>query len=234
MAITLPFSLFNSPFWDSVALFLGQLALLVFFVWLILVLITVSLFVLSARRKHLYCPGLLRPAYLLLRCGVSTGCRMFGIDDTEIVTVLIGLENDVNRDEFAKIPVGERVIFLPHCLRSAKCQAHLTPLGIKCLKCGKCDLGMGTTALEGAGYRVFIVPGSTYIKRLLKRFPSTAMIGVGCLMEIKQFQELARKIQMTALGVVMKNDGCVETSLEWDDLFEAASVGLPEKIRGKR
>lgn len=230
MPVTLPVSLFNSPFWDSIALMLGHLALVIFSLWLILVIITVALFVVSVRKKHLYCPWLLRPAYLLLKGAVRTGCRMFGIDDTEIITILIGLENDVNRDGFAAVPVGERVVFLPHCLRSAKCPAHLTPLGIKCLDCGKCGLGMATNALTGAGYQVFIIPGSTYIKRLLKRFHPKAMIGVGCLMEIKQFQELARKIDMTAMGVVMKSDGCVETTVAWEDVFAVASIGLETKI----
>lgn len=95
MPVTLPVSLFNSPFWDSIALMLGHLALMIFFIWLILLIITVALFVLSVRKKHLYCPWLLRPAYLLLKGAVRTGCRMFGIDDTEIITILIRLENCV-------------------------------------------------------------------------------------------------------------------------------------------
>ncbi len=234
MPITLPFSLFGHPYWDSLALMLGQAALLIFFVWFVLVVVTVLLFVLSIRRKHLYCPWLLRPSYLLLKGAVRTGCRMFGLDDSELITVLIRLENDVNRAEFAAVPVQERAVFLPHCLRSAKCPAHLTPLGIKCLDCGKCGLGMATNALTDAGYLVFIVPGSTYIKRLLKRFHPRAMIGVGCLMEIKQFQEMARKIQMTAMGVVMKSDGCVETSVEWEELFAVASIGVDTPIEGRK
>ena len=233
MSVTLSLSIFNNPYWDSVALMLGDLALLVFFVWLIFLMITVGLFVLSVRKKHLYCPWLLRPAYLLLKGAVRTGCRMFGIDDSEIITVMIRLENDVNRNAFAAVPVEERVIFLPHCLRSAKCPAHLTPLGIKCLDCGKCGLGMATNALSDAGYKVFIIPGSTYIKRLLKRFHPRAMIGVGCLMEIKQFQELARKIDMTAMGVVMTSDGCVERTVEWEDVFDVASIGLEKRIKGE-
>ena len=233
MSVTLPVSLFNSPFWDSVALMLGHAALLIFCIWLVLLVVTVALFVLSVRRKHLYCPWLLRPAYLLLKGAVRTGCRMFGIDDSEIITVMIRLENDVNRDAFAVVPVGERAVFLPHCLRSAKCPAHLTPLGVKCLDCGKCGLGMATNALTDAGYLVFIIPGSPYIKRLLKLFHPKAMIGVGCLMEIKQFQELARKIDMTAMGVVMKSDGCVETIVDWEDLFAVASIGLDTTIEGR-
>lgn len=215
---------------DSLATLIGKVALVLILIWLIFTIITVALFYLSVKKRKLYCPWLLRPAYLLLKGGVSTGCRMMGIDDTEIITILIGLENEVNHNDFAKVPISERSIFIPHCLRSAKCPAHLTPLGIKCLNCGKCGLGEVTTTLQNAGYKVFIIPGSTYIKRLLKRFQPKAMIGVGCLMEIKQFHELGRKIHMTALGVVMKTDGCLETTMDWDELYAAASIGLPEPI----
>jgi hypothetical protein len=155
---------------------------------------------------------------------------MFGIDDTEIITVLIRMENDVNQGEFAAIPIKKRIIFFPHCLRSMTCPAHLTPLGIKCFGCGKCDLGVATNVLTNAGYMVFIIPGSTYIKRLLKQLRPDAMIGVGCLTEIKQFQELARKIDMTAMGIVLKSDGCVETTVAWEDVFEVASIGLDKEI----
>ena len=48
MSVTLSLSIFNNPYWDSVALMLGDLALLVFFVWLIFLMITVGLF--SAER----------------------------------------------------------------------------------------------------------------------------------------------------------------------------------------
>ena len=109
MLVTLPVSIFNSPSWDSVALMLGHAVLQIlqiFCIWLVLLIVTVTMFVLSVRRKHLYCPWLLRPAYLLLKGAVRTGSRMFGIDNSEIITVMIRLENYVNRDTFAVASIG--------------------------------------------------------------------------------------------------------------------------------
>ncbi|MDR0438867.1 MAG: DUF116 domain-containing protein [Methanocalculaceae archaeon] len=230
MPVTLHVPLLNGPFWDSVALTLGHAALLILFILLIFQITIVALFALSIRKKHLYCSRLLRPTYLLLKRAVQVGYLMLEIDDTKITKILIQLENDVNRDEFAMIPLEKRIVFLPHCLRSTNCQANLTPFGIKCLECGKCDLGMATSALMDAGYPVFIIPGSAYIKHLLKQSHLKAMIGVGCHIEIKQFQELARRNDVTAMIIETKSDDCVETTVVWEDVFEIASIGLDKKI----
>ncbi|MDO5845617.1 MAG: DUF116 domain-containing protein, partial [Methanocorpusculum sp.] len=76
------------------------------------------------------------------------------------------------------------------------------------------------------GYMVFVVPGSTFIKRMVKKYHPKAMIGVGCLVEVKDGLELGRKISMITIGVVTKTDGCVETTMDFEDLMEAASIGL--------
>mgnify|MGYP004447074155 CR=1 FL=1 len=230
MLVTLPVSLFNSPFGDSVALMLGHAVLQIFCIWLVLLIVTVALFVLSVRRKHLYCPWLLRPAYLLLKGAVRTGCRMFGIDNSEIITVMIRLENNMNLDTFAVVPVGERAVFLPHCLRSSKCPARLTPDGLKCVSCGRCGIGLVIPPLEDAGYQTFLIPGSTFLKRMVKKYRPQAIIGVGCIVEVKEGLELGKLIHMITLGVVTKTDGCVETMMNWDELLEVASIGLAEPI----
>ena len=77
----------------------------------------------------------------------------------------------------------------------------------------------------------FIIPGSTFIKRLVKKYRPQAMIGVGCLMEVKEGLELGRKISMTTIGVVTTTDGCVETTMDYDMLMKAASIGLATELR---
>ena len=77
----------------------------------------------------------------------------------------------------------------------------------------------------------FIIPGSTFIKRLVKKYRPQAMIGVGCLMEVKEGLEFGRKISMTTIGVVTTTDGCVETTMDYDMLMKAASIGLATELR---
>jgi hypothetical protein len=162
--------------------------------------------------------------------------RLFGLEDREVQTFFIQLQNVMNRKAFAAIPIESRAIFLPQCLRSSHCPAHLTPEGLKCRSCGSCNIGHIRNLLEQLGYRLFIVPGSSFIKRMVRQYHPKAIIGVGCLSEVKEGLEMADKMGLIAMGVVTLKEGCVETILNWDDLFEIASLGIdsariPDDIR---
>ena len=192
MAVTLPLNvtLFNSPFWDNLALLIGQILLILILVWIVFVLGMVVLVVLSIKRKHLYFPILLRPVLAFTEGAVATGCQILGVDSGQLMEFLIRIDNDVNTTAFAAVPVENRVVFFPHCLRSAKCPARLTPDGLKCITCGRCGLGSVVPPLEEAGYQTFIIPGSTFVKRMVRKYRPQAMIGVGCIVEVKEGWEL--------------------------------------------
>jgi hypothetical protein len=71
---------------------------------------------------------------------------------------------------------------------------------------------------------------------MVRQYHPKAIIGVGCLSEVKEGLEMADKMGLVAMGVVTLKEGCVETILNWDDLFEIASLGIdsfqiPEEIR---
>jgi len=81
------------------------------------------------------------------------------------------------------------------------------------------------------GYRVFVVPGSSFIKRMVKKYRPKAIIGVGCLSEVKEGIDMADKMGLVAMGVVTAKEGCVETFVSWADVYEMAILGIdPELI----
>ncbi len=84
----------------------------------------------------------------------------------------------------------------------------------------------GCPDLLQLGYRVFIVPGSTFIKRMARKYRPRAIIGVGCLVEVKDGIDMADRMGITAIGVVNLKDGCVETIADWVALRDAALLGL--------
>ena len=59
---------------------------------------------------------------------------------------------------------------MPQCLRSVQCPAKLTPEGIMCIDCGRCGIGEAKRYAEGMGYKFFVVPGSSFIKRIIKKY----------------------------------------------------------------
>ena len=133
----------------------------------------------------------------------------------------VRLRNYINRKEFFKTPHEKRFIFMPQCVRSTECPAKLTPEGIKCMNCGRCNVGEAKKFAEGLGYRFFIVPGSSFIKRIIKKYRPRAIVGVGCQMEIKEGLDLCHSHAIPAQGVPLSKAGCVSTTLDWEQFYEA-------------
>lgn len=227
----LPVAFVNAPVWNSIVFLLGELVILILILWVILSILIASLIVLSIRKKKMYFPTLLRPVLTLMEGTVKLICLLFGVDSSQMMEFLIKIDNRMNYSAFAKVPVEKRAVFIPLCLRSAKCPARLSPdVGISCISCGRCPLGDAIPVLKEAGYMTFIIPGSTFIKRLVKTYRPEGMIGVGCMMEVKEGLELGRKISMTTIGVVTMTDGCVETTMNYDLLMKVASIGLEKPL----
>lgn len=151
-------------------------------------------------------------------------------DDSMVDDVGVRLRNYINEKEFLKTPYEKRFIFMPQCVRSTECPAKLTPDGIKCVNCGRCSIGEAKKYADGMGYRFFIVPGSSFIKRIIKKYRPGAIVGVGCHMEIKEGLDLCHSHGIPAKGVPLSKAGCVATTLDWELFYEAiAEKGSPQK-----
>ncbi|HPY60170.1 MAG TPA: DUF116 domain-containing protein [Methanospirillum sp.] len=221
---------FLQPYMPVVTL-IGELTILAVLSILILGFVLLILTVLSIRSDKLLFPRFMRAGLLFLDGMMRGMFRLFGFEDNDFLKILVTLQNTLNRKAFMAVPVEERAVFMPQCLRSNACPAHLHDEGLKCRECGLCKVGEGKRLLELLGYRVFIVPGSSFIKRMIKRYRPKAIIGIGCLIEVKEGIEMSSQIDIVAMGVVNTSDGCVETSADWDEVFRTAILGIPpEKI----
>ena len=229
--------LFDSALWNSTMILLGEATVLVvlFLVAMALLLLVIAL--LSVRNGHLYLPRIMKPWFFLLEGLVKAICRFFGLDDRDLISFSIRLQNSMNKKAFEAVPVAKRAVFLPQCLRSAKCPAHLTPEGIRCQSCGLCATGENIRELDEMGYRVFIVPGSSFIRRMFKKYRPEGIIGVGCTLEVKEGLDLCDQLGVPGMGVVTLKDGCVETFVNWNEVFEVAALGIaprssPDDLHG--
>lgn len=208
---------------DQVILLLGQITLLILAALLILGLVLAVLIAFSIRTGRMVLPRLFLAGMALVEGVIRALCGLLGIEDRELTEFVIRLHNRLNQGKFDNIPTKDKAIFLPQCLRSARCPAHLTPEGLICQRCMLCEIGRSIDHLEEQGYRVHIVPGSTFIKRLVRAERPKAIIGVGCLMEVREGLMLADRLGLVAMGVVTLKDGCIETLVNWTDINDLAS-----------
>lgn len=212
--------------WNNLMYLIGEATVLIVLGALLIAFILVIISLYSIKKGKLYFPTLIRSGLVFFEGLMKAFFRLLGLEDREMLTFLIKLHNTMNTAAFERIPVSERAIFLPQCLRSSRCPAHLTPEGLKCRSCGQCTIGQVRFNLEKMGYRMFIVPGSSFIKRMVKKYRPKAIIGVGCLSEVKEGIDMADKMGLVVMGVVTLKEGCVETLVNWADVFEVASLGI--------
>jgi uncharacterized protein len=223
--------LFDSPLWNNTMILLGEATVLIGIFLIVAALFLLAVALLSIRNGHLYLPRVMKPGFFLLEGLVKAICRFFGLDDRDLISFSIRLLNSMNKKAFEAVPVEKRAVFLPQCLRSARCPATLTPEGIWCKGCGLCTTSEAIQELLGMGYRVFIVPGSGFIKRMVKKYRPEGIIGVGCTLEVKEGLDMCDHIGIPGMGVVTLKDGCVETFVNWNEVFDVASLGLPASSR---
>jgi hypothetical protein len=156
--------------------------------------------------------------------------RAFRIDDTRMDRVAIELENRAMYKLFQKVPFGKRAIFLPQCLRATTCPAVLSPEGIKCRDCGACNITRARKEAERLGYMFFVVPGSSFISRMIRKYRPEAVIGVGCLYELRNGLNMMRNHQIPAIGVMLDRSGCVSTQVDWNRLFAVMTATEKEPL----
>jgi len=214
------------PLINQVIFIIGEITLLFILGSFLFAILIVVLALISIRRGKIYFPSLIKSGMVLVEGLIKALFRLFGIEDIQVHAFFIQLHNSLNKKAFEAVPVQDRAIFLPQCLRSAKCPAHLTPEGLKCKCCGLCMIGYWLPLLERMGYRVFSVPGSSFIKRMVRKYKPKAIVGVGCLGEVKEGLEMADKLGLISMGVVTLKEGCVETLLDWELLLEIVKLGI--------
>ena len=125
--------------------------------------------------------------------------------------------NKRNQEKFKSVPYNERIIFIPHCVRSRECQANNSEQGWLCINCGKCNIGEFKKKAERIGYKVFIVPGFSLVKKLIKKHKPKAIVGISCEHEMDIAQDRLDDKLITQCLLLLK-EGCVETEVDWDKL----------------
>ncbi|MBN2734259.1 MAG: DUF116 domain-containing protein [Methanomicrobiaceae archaeon] len=218
----------TATLWEQLIFTIGEITLILVFGFFIFSLVVVGISFYSIKKGQFYFPRLVKSGIVITE-GMAKGiCKFFGLDDKELTAFAIRLHNTMNMTAFSKINPEKRAIFIPQCLRNSQCPANLTPEGLICRRCGRCEIGAHIDRLESMGYKIWIAPGSTLIKRMVRKYKPDAVIGVGCLVEVREGLELLDKINIVGMGVITLKDGCVETLMNWNDLMDVAVLGIED------
>ena len=154
----------------------------------------------------------------LLYSPFKTMAHFLKLDEHLIDNIAIKVRDDVNREKFRKVPADKTLIFLPHCLRHRDCPATLQKEGLNCTECGLCSIGVIKKKAEPLGYKLYIVPGSSFVKKIVMENKFKAVIGVACHEDLNQMMMLLS--DFSPQGVLLEKIGCFETKVNVKKVFE--------------
>ena len=205
-------------FIDSFYMFLGQLVVFIAILIIILFITVLILGYLIARKNQIKFPRFILYIVDLLYSPFKTISRILKLDEHLIDNIAIKVRDEINKEKFRHVPAEKTLIFLPHCLRHRDCPATLQKEGLNCTKCGLCSIGVIKKKADSLGYKLYIVPGSSFVKKIVKENNFQAVIGVACHEDLNQVMMLLS--DFCPQGVLLEKTGCFETKVNVKKVIE--------------
>ena len=177
----------------------------------------------SFRRHKIIFPNFILFMLYLFYSPAKWICRVFFIKEEIVDEILIEVRNAVMLDKFIKTK-ERRAVILPQCMRSPKCRARCDPiLGYECTKCGMCDIGRIVEAADRYNFKVFVVPGDSFVRKILKSYNPGACLGVACFVELTESMQSVSKF-MPVQGVCLMKDGCYDTKVDVAEVIHKMEI----------
>jgi len=210
--------------------FIGEVFIYVLAFVALLVLIALLQLVVSMRVHKFVFPRFQSVLLDLLHPIIRALFDIFRLDPDQLDALDIRLKNIINEEAFAKTPVQDRIIVLPQCLRSIECPAQLSSKdGIQCAECGRCSIDAFKRDAEELGYKLYIVPGGTFVRRIIQDRRPKAVLGAGCFPDLIEGMRASEKAGIIPQGVLLDTLGCVETRVSWDRLYDKLYLGIARR-----
>jgi hypothetical protein len=207
----------------------GQIVFIAGILILILLSVTLILGKVLIRQEKLIFPRL-----LLFTIDVFYGlfkkfASNVGVDEKIVDQIGVEVRNKVNEKSFKQIDDKDKVLILPHCLRNPKCEAKLNMTGLHCTHCNRCVIGVLKEKAEDRGYGVFIIPGSTFLKKISKENKFKAVLGVACYQDLNL--AMMKLSDFHCQGVPLLKDGCVCTKVDTRAVLDKMGIELPQNTK---
>lgn len=198
---------------NTIYQFLGQSIITILILIAILLVIACLLGLIVIKKKVAIFPKLIIFLTDVFYSPLKRLFKLLKFDENLVDIIGIEVRNGINKEKFKEIPPEETLIFLPHCLRHRDCEAVLQEQGLVCTDCKKCSIGVIKRKSEPLGYKLYIVPGSSFVKKIVrenKKFK--AVIGVACHEDLSQTMTLLS--DFCPQGVLLSRTGCFETKVD--------------------
>ncbi len=172
----------------------------------------------SFNNRKIIFPGFVLFMLYLFYSPAKLLCRFFRIRETLVDDILIDVRNALMLERFVHTK-ERRVVFLPQCMRHPECRARCDPIhGYECKRCGKCSISKICETADRCNFMVFIIPGSSFVKKIFQEYKPQSCLGIAC------YNELAENMQTVSFipvqGVLLLKDGCFNTQANVEEIIQ--------------
>jgi len=155
--------------------------------------------------------------------------RITGLPFVDSITIIedlinINIVNSIDREPFLKSK--NRALFLPHCCRKymdSRCKAEFKSdtSSYVCKHCSKdCLVNIATKIAEKENYDVYILPGSSCVRKILNKQSYDGIIGVACTEELKLATDMLESTNISLQVIPLLRNGCSDTKFNIETLKE--------------
>ncbi len=160
--------------------------------------------------------------------------KITGLPVDDSITIIediidIHLKNSLYREHFLK--TNKRALFLPHCCRKymdSRCKADFDPESASylCRHCSDdCQVNKATKLAKKENYDVYVLPGSSCIRKIFQRNMYDGIVGVACTDELKLAIGILEQFNISAQGVPLIKNGCSGTQFNFETLQKIIKRG---------
>ncbi len=153
--------------------------------------------------------------------------KITGLSVCDSVTVIedlinANIKNSLHKKHFLK--TNKRVLFLPHCCRKymdSRCKAEFDPetASYLCKHCSNdCQVHKATKLANRKNYDVYVLPGSSCVKKIFQKNSYDGVIGVACTEEIGLATKILEQLNIAAQSIPLIKNGCSETRFNFEFL----------------
>lgn len=132
------------------------------------------------------------------------------------------IKNSVHKENFLK--TRKRVLFLPHCCRKymdSRCKAEFDPESASyfCRHCSEeCQVHKATHLAKKEKIDVFVLPGSSCVKKIFQKNSYDGVIGVACTEEIGLSTNILEQLNIAVQNIPLIKNGCSATRFNFETL----------------
>lgn len=207
--------------------FIGKISVIAVLALLLLILVSIGLGILLVKKNKLVLPNVLLFTVDTFYFQVKRVAGLFGISGNIVDQMGIEVRNSLSLEKFSSVPARDRIMVVPQCLRHIKCPARLdSAIGVACKECGLCIIKDLKIEAERLGYTFFVVPGGSFVERIVKEIRPKAALGVACFKDLNIAMYGLSKVKCVVQGVALTKDGCVETEVNPKDVLKKMRVGI--------